>query len=174
MAGKAVGPRENVKLRGDLQSYPVAYTATIYAGSLVGIDANGFLNPMSAKAALQFVGVAEETVDGTLIVAGANPTTLATYNDVSGATCLWCRVRQHNGMKMQLNAGWSVTLADLGKRVYGKTAQSGSANQDVMLHGGTLTGYTSENSVGTISQINNLSYNFPQLTVTLFQALPAT
>jgi len=46
-----------------LQSYPVAASATIYKGAMVGSDGDGYLVPMSTTITFKFVGIAYEQID---------------------------------------------------------------------------------------------------------------
>lgn len=50
--------------RGESMSFVVKDATTLYAGALVGLDANGFLDNMADTAGLKFVGVLLETVTG--------------------------------------------------------------------------------------------------------------
>lgn len=50
--------------RGSSMSFIVATGVTLYAGSLVGLTAAGFLDNMADTAGLKFVGVMLETVTG--------------------------------------------------------------------------------------------------------------
>jgi hypothetical protein len=59
--------REHSRLR----SLPVAASTTIYAGSLVCVNAAGYAVPGSTATTLQAVGRAEKTVDNSAGVAGA-------------------------------------------------------------------------------------------------------
>lgn len=62
--------------RSKLNSYPVAASATIYKGSLVMIDATGYLQVATDEATIHIVGVAAE---------GAN-------NSAGADGAIWCEV----------------------------------------------------------------------------------
>ena len=79
--------------------YPVAASTTIYDGSLVAKNANGYLVPASDTTALQVVGVAHETIDNS---AGSNGD-------------LKCRVK--SGMLARFAAS-SITQAMVGQVMY--------------------------------------------------------
>jgi hypothetical protein len=111
-------------------NYKIAASTTIYKGALVGVNANGFLVPMSHAAAnLKFVGIAEETVEN----AGSN-----------GAKS--CRVsKSGGGVYVDLS---STTQASIGAEVYAKTDNELQIN---------TSGLTSEYRVGTIVALEQTS-----------------
>jgi len=55
--------RNTVRKQGDYAAYPVKGGVTVYAGSLVCIDANGYALPGADTAGYRFVGVARHFVD---------------------------------------------------------------------------------------------------------------
>jgi len=55
--------RNTVRKQGDYAAYPVKGGATVYAGSLVCIDANGYALPGADTAGYRFVGVARGYAD---------------------------------------------------------------------------------------------------------------
>ncbi len=57
--------RDTVEAKGDLMQIPVAAATTIYAGTLVAINASGYAVPASANGALTVLGRAERTVTNT-------------------------------------------------------------------------------------------------------------
>lgn len=61
--------RNTPRATGDLDSYPVLASTTIFAGSLVVLDANGWARPGTEATGLVAVGRAEERVDNS---GGAN------------------------------------------------------------------------------------------------------
>lgn len=54
--------RDTQQKEGGIQGYPVLNDTTIFKGSLVAVDDNGFAIPATDTAALRVVGVADETV----------------------------------------------------------------------------------------------------------------
>jgi hypothetical protein len=61
----ASAPRDTVEAKGALAQYPVAAATTIYAGTLVAVNASGYAVPASASSALTVIGRAEKTVTNT-------------------------------------------------------------------------------------------------------------
>lgn len=86
------GPYEAKHRPTLIQSYPVAAATKIFKGALVGVNASGYLVPMShATANLLFVGIAEESVDNSTGANGDKRCNVAksgsaVYADVAGAT----------------------------------------------------------------------------------------
>jgi len=87
-----MGPYEAKYRPAVLQSYPVAGGIVVYKGALVGVNASGYLRPMShATSGLLFVGIAEETVDNSAGQNGERRCNVAksgsaVYADSAGAT----------------------------------------------------------------------------------------
>lgn len=94
-----VQDRKTPKRDGEEINRPVAASTKIFAGSLVAINASGYLVPGSVSTTLKVQGRAEEYVDNS---AGAN-------GDLS------CKVRR--GVFLYDNDG-TVALADIGKTAY--------------------------------------------------------
>lgn len=57
--------RDTVEAKGSLAQYPVAASTTIYAGTLVAVNASGYAVPASASLAITVIGRAEKTVTNT-------------------------------------------------------------------------------------------------------------
>lgn len=87
---------------GDMLAFPVAIATKIYAGSLVAVNAAGFLVPGADTAGLKFAGVALEYVDNT---AGQN-------GDLN------CRVRQEGVFNFD---AISITQAMVGSPMFLKS-----------------------------------------------------
>lgn len=94
-----VQDRKTPKRDGEEFNRPVAASTKIFAGSLVAINASGYLVPGSVSTTLKVQGRAEEYVDNS---AGAN-------GDLS------CKVRR--GVFLYGNDG-TVALADVGKTAF--------------------------------------------------------
>jgi hypothetical protein len=94
-----VQDRKTPKRDGEEINRPVAASTKIFAGSLVAINASGYLVPGSVSTTLKVQGRAEEYVDNS---AGANGD-------------LTCKVRR--GVFLYDNDG-TVALADIGKTAY--------------------------------------------------------
>lgn len=94
-----VQDRKTPKRDGEEFNRPVAASTKIFAGSLVAINASGYLVPGSVSTTLKVQGRAEEYVDNS---AGANGD-------------LTCKVRR--GVFLYDNDG-TVALADIGKTAY--------------------------------------------------------
>lgn len=94
-----VQDRKTPKRDGEEFNRPVAASTKIFAGSLVAINASGYLVPGSVSTTLKVQGRAEEYVDNS---AGANGD-------------LTCKVRR--GVFLYDNDG-TVALADIGKTSY--------------------------------------------------------
>lgn len=111
-------------------NYKIAASTTIYKGALVGVNANGFLVPMSHSTAnLKFVGIAEETV---------------TNSGSNGSKS--CRVsKSGGGVYVDLS---STTQASIGAEVYAKTDNELQIN---------TSGLTNEYKVGTIVALEQTS-----------------
>ena len=68
----ALTANRNTPMKGrQQQSYPVEASTHIYKGSLVGLDASGYLVPMSATTGLICVGRARKEADNSTGAAGA-------------------------------------------------------------------------------------------------------
>ncbi len=104
--GAASANREARRTDGKLKSFLVAAATTIYKDTLVGVNADGYLVPMSDAAGLSFVGVAAEYVTN----AGAN-----------GAKR--CLVRR-DGEYTFAYAGGNATQANVGDLVYAQDDQT--------------------------------------------------
>ena len=61
----ATQSRDTVEAKGALSQLPVAASTTIYAGTLVAVNASGYAVPASASTALTVIGRAESTVINT-------------------------------------------------------------------------------------------------------------
>lgn len=86
---------------GELIVVPVATNKTIFAGSLVAADANGYATPGATAATLSVLGRAEETV----VNSGANGAKTVT-------------VRRKKAFKWKNSGTDAVVQADLGKTCY--------------------------------------------------------
>lgn len=78
----------------------------VFKGALVGVDASGYLTPMShGTANLMFAGVANETVDNSAGSAGAKSV----------------NVTKSGTFVMKAAAGFTPAQADIGKELYANT-----------------------------------------------------
>jgi len=94
-----VQDRKTPKRDGEEFNRPVAASTKIFAGSLVAINASGYLVPGSVSTTLKVQGRAEESVD----------------NSAGGNGDATCQVRR--GVFSFANDG-TVALADVGKTAY--------------------------------------------------------
>jgi hypothetical protein len=106
----------NVKLKGDILSFPVAIATAIYRGTCVALNAAGYLIQASDAASITFVGIAEESVTAAQAVANGTVSV---------------RVRRHGIFKMVKNT--TSLVGDLGKFAYMHTGHSSSVQELVGL-----------------------------------------
>jgi len=92
--------RNTMHTEGVELDFPVAASTTIYGGSLVAVDANGYLNPGADTAGLIFEGVAMEQAD----------------NSSGSAGDLSCTVRRRGLFLVTL--GTAITQANVGDNVF--------------------------------------------------------
>lgn len=123
---------ETFEKPGLVVSYKMS-NAKIYKGSLVGVNASGYLVSMdNAVANLKFVGVANETIDNSAGAAG----------DKS------MNVTKSGSFVFKAASGYTPVIGDMGKEVYANT------NWEVQIAaGGLLNLY----KVGTITALENTS-----------------
>jgi len=105
--------RKTIREDGDFVEYPVAASTQIYLGSLVCMNASGYLVPAADTAGLLFAGVAEQNVDNS---AGAN-----------GAEN--CKVNQRG--KFQFATGSTLLITGMGTSLYIEDDQTVSLAADV-------------------------------------------
>ena len=84
-------------------SLAVKADAVIYGGATVATDASGYAVPVTVSTALKVWGVAEETVDATGLASGAK----------------FIKVRCGAFSRDVGGSGDALTIADIGKTVYG-------------------------------------------------------
>lgn len=110
-----------------------ATNAKIYKGSLVGINASGYLCSMNhATASLKFAGVANETVD----------------NSAGSAGDKGLNVTKCGSFVFKAVSGYTPAIADIGKEVYATT------DWEVQI---ATAGLTNQYKIGTIVGIENTS-----------------
>jgi len=110
-----------------------ATNAKVYKGSLVGINASGYLCSMNhATASLKFAGVANETVD----------------NSAGSAGDKGLNVTKCGSFVFKAVSGYVPAIADIGKEVYATT------DWEVQI---ATAGLTNQYKVGTIVGIENTS-----------------
>lgn len=129
MAGGQLGQGWQVKLRGNILSFPVKIATAIYRGTAVAIDAAGYLIQAGDGAAMKFVGIAEEgctvaeaVADGTITI----------------------RCRRHGIVRMTKNT--TSAANDVGKLVYAHTTHTASVDGLV----GLIAATTYDNAVGLV------------------------
>jgi len=119
-------PYESFEKPGLVVNYRLA-AVNVYKGALVGVNAAGFLTPMSPGSAdLKFVGVANESVDNGAGAAGDR----AVNTTKTGAFVL------------KAASGFSPTVADIGKVVYAASDWEVQASTAGLTHAyaiGTIT-----------------------------------
>lgn len=98
----ATANREAKRTEGRLKAYPVKGSTTIYKGTLVGVDADGYLVSLAhGTSGSIFVGVAYEKVD----------------NSAGSSGDLSCRVHRDGEYEFVYNGG-DATQANVGDQVY--------------------------------------------------------
>lgn len=125
----STAPRIGVLERSDDHiTLPVAAATTIYAGTLVAINASGYAVPASASASLTVIGLAHETVTN----AGS-----------AGARSI--EVRLSNGRRSfkLKNSSSSVGIDDIGKTCYVVDNDTVSMTSTDTCAAGTVTGVES-------------------------------
>jgi len=133
-------PFETFEKPGLVVNYKTT-NAKIYKGSLVGVNAGGYLCSMShGTAGLKFVGVANETVDNASGPAG----------DKS------LNVTKCGSFVFKAASGYTPALTDLGKEVFATT------DWEVQV---ATAGLTNQYKVGTIVGIENTSTGAPGVRV---------
>lgn len=122
----ATADRETKRQDCKIKAYPVAASTTIYKGTLVAVNASGYLVSISDAANLIFAGVAFEKIDNS---AGAN-------GDKK------CRVEKE-GEHEFVYTGGDATIAKVGQIVYAQDNQS--VDEDALLT-------TNDYQVGVITE----------------------
>ncbi len=125
-------PYENFEKPGLVVSYQMA-AVKIYKGSLVGVNAAGFLVQMAhGTAGLRFVGVANETAD----------------NSAGAAGDLSLNVNKTGTFVFKPVAGYTPAQGDLGKDIYANT------DWEVQV---SATGLTNAYKVGSVTRLETTS-----------------
>ncbi len=137
---------ETFERPGLVMAYKMA-AAKIYKGALVGINSAGYAVPMAhGTANLKFIGIANETVDNSGGQAGDRSLS----------------VTKSGSFVMKANAGFSPTIADLGKELHAVTDWEVQASASGLTNAykvGTIVGIetTSTGSAGVRVRIDNYS-----------------
>jgi hypothetical protein len=125
-------PFETFERPGLVVSYKLS-NVQIYKGALVGVNASGYLIPMShTTASLKFVGVANETVD----------------NSAGSAGDKSMNVTKCGSFVLTAAASYTPVVADIGKELY--------ANSDFEVQIST-SGLTNSYKIGTIVTLESTS-----------------
>lgn len=125
-------PFENFERPGLVVSYKIS-NVKIYKGALIGLNSSGYAVAMNhATASLKFIGVANETTDNSSGVAGDKQST----------------VTKTGSFVYRPAAGFTPTVADLGKECYANT------DNEVQV---ATAGLTNQYKVGTIVALETTS-----------------
>jgi len=134
MSGGDIGNALQVRLKGDILSFPVKSGAVIYRGAPVGADSSGYAVMASDAAAMKFLGMAEE----------GNTAAEASSNGAVSA-----KVRRRGIFRMKLTG---VAITDIGLRAYAETAQGAVGGNDYAV--ALAASSTYKNLVGTIVKLD--------------------
>ncbi|MBS1707880.1 MAG: hypothetical protein JSS65_04070 [Armatimonadetes bacterium] len=137
---------ETYERPGLVVSYKVSNTK-VYKGAAVGVNASGYIVPMAhGTASLKFVGVANDTVDNSSGTAGDKSV----------------NVTKSGSFVYRAMAGFTPTVADLGKEVYAVTdwdVQVATAGLTNLYKTGTIVAVetTSTGETGVRVRVDNYS-----------------
>ena len=134
MSGGDIGNALQVRLKGDILSFPVKAAAVIYRGAPVAADSSGYAVMASDAAAMKFLGMAEE----------GNTAAEASSNGAVSA-----KVRRRGIFRMKLTG---VAITDIGLRAYAETAQGAVGGNDYAV--ALAASSTYKNLVGTIVKLD--------------------
>jgi len=132
MAGGNIGNALQVRLKGDILSFPVKIATAIYRGAPVAADSTGYAVMASDEAAMKFLGIAEES--NTVAEAVASGTVSV-------------KVRRRGIFRMKLTG---VDITHIGLRAYAETAQGASTDYAVALAASSAY----KNLIGTIVKLD--------------------